>query len=183
VSGGRIFEKKQDMRERDSSNYLQDVVPQGTIACVSGFYINLVNRVIKLVSPCYISQRWPLGYRVFDEASFETAEDFNRILLRMIERNMPESPADNLLLKLRDDLVCKTFEDGFDLVSPNQIHHFRKKKLFRSLGNLFTDPPITFREAFDKLLEDGYSFFEVQAVLNNLFHNGFVDETVYSLKK
>jgi radical SAM family RiPP maturation amino acid epimerase len=183
VSGGRIFEQKRDMRERDSTNYLQDIVPQGTIACVSGFYINLVTRVIKLVSPCYTSQRWPLGYRVYDEATFDTAEDFRRAVLQMIERNMPETPPGKMLLKLRDDLVCKTCEDGFDLLSPNQIHHFRGKKIFRLLGDLLTGLPITFEEALNLLVESGdHSFFEAQAVLNNLFHNGFLDETGYSSK-
>ena len=183
VSGGRIFEQKRDMRERADANNLQDVVPQGTIACVSGFYINLVTKVIKLVSPCYTSQRWPLGYRVFDEVSFETAEDFHQIVMQMIERNMPEVPPENMPLRLRDDLVCRTFEDGFDLVSPNQIHHFRERNIFRSLGNLLTGSPVTFGDAMNTLVSSGkYSFFEAQAVLNNLFHNGFLDETVYSAK-
>jgi hypothetical protein len=86
-------------------------------------------------------------------------------------------------LRLRDDLVCRTFEDGFDLVSPNQIHHFRERNIFRSLGNLLTGSPVTFGDAMNTLVSSGkYSFFEAQAVLNNLFHNGFLDETVYSAK-
>ena len=183
VSGGRIFEQKQDMRERDSADCLQDIVPQGTIACVSGFYINLVTRVIKLVSPCYTSERWPLGYRVFDEASFETAEDFHRTILQMIDRNMPEAPPENMPLKLRDDLVLRLCEDGFDLVSPNQIHHFRNKKIFRPLGDILSGSPIPFGKVLNTLVESGeHSFFEVQAALGNLFHNGFLDETVYSAK-
>ncbi len=181
VSGGRIFEQKQDMRERDSANYLQDVIPQGTIACVSGFYINLVTRVIKLVSPCYTSERWPLGYRIFDEAAFETPEDLHRIVTQMIDRNMPEAPPENMPLKLRDDLICKTFEDGFDLLSPNQIHHFRGKSVFRSLGGILTGLPMTFGDALNTLASSGtHGFFEAHAALNNLFHNGFLDETVYS---
>lgn len=183
VSGGRIFEQKQDMRARDGSDCLEDIVPQGTIACVSGFYINLVTRVIKLVSPCYTSEKWPLGYRVFDEASFETAEDFHQTVLQMIERNMPEAPPENMPLKLRDDLVLRPREDGFDLVSPNQIHHFRKKNIFRPLRDLLSAPPVTFGEALNTLAKSGeHSFFEAQALLNNLFHNGFLDETVYSAK-
>jgi len=87
-------------------------------------------------------------------------------------------------LKLRDDLVIKIFDDGFDLSSPNQIHHFRKKKIFRSLGGLFTGLPVTFGEALNILTESGeHSFFEAQAALNNLFNNGFLDETVYSAKR
>ncbi len=180
VSGGKIFNKNSDMRERVTTNNLKEVIPQGTIACVSGFYVNLVNRVIRLVSPCYTSEKWPLGYRIFDEASFTTAEDFRRIITRMIERNMPTTPPDEMILKLRDDLVVRTFDDGFDLVSPNQIHHFREKDVFKSLGTILTGSPITFGEALDSLMESGrHNIFEAQAVLNNLFHKGFMDETVF----
>lgn len=178
VSGGRIFEKKDDMRERDSANYLQDIVPQGTIACVSGFYINLIRKDIKLISPCYTSPKWPLGYRIFDEASFNTVEDFRRTLIDMIDRNMPETPPPDMLLRLRDDLVCRTQDNGFDLVSPNQIHHFRNKSVFKALGGLLTGSPISFSDAANKLVEQyEQNPFEVQAVLSNLFREGFLDET------
>lgn len=184
VSGGRIFEQKPDMRACDDTNRLPDIVPQGTIACVSGFYINPVTKIIRLISPCYTSRKWPLGYRIFDEASFDTAEDFQKVMASMIERNMPETLSEDMPLKLRDDLVIKIFDDGFDLSSPNQIHHFRKKKIFRSLGGLFTGLPVTFGEALNILTESGeHSFFEAQAALNNLFNNGFLDETVYSAKR
>ncbi|NLB43173.1 MAG: radical SAM family RiPP maturation amino acid epimerase, partial [Clostridiales bacterium] len=136
VSGGRIFEEKSDMRQRDSENKMLDIIPQGTIACVSGFYISLITRRIKLVSPCYTSKKWPYGYRIFDEASFETVDDFYTAIQDMIKRNMPETPPDNMPLKLRDDLVCRVTENGFILTSPNQIHHFENKRVFQALGKL-----------------------------------------------
>ncbi len=177
VSGGRIFEEKGDMRQRDSEDYLLDVVPQGTIACISGFYINLITKKIKLVSPCYTSKKWPYGYRVFDETSFETVEDFHSKIQDMIERNMPELPPDNMPLKLRDDLICKITKTGFNLVSPNQIHHFENKSVFQALGKLLTAPPVSYHDAMDILVgKYNQNPFEVHAVLNNLFKEGFLDE-------
>ncbi len=177
VSGGRIFEEKSDMRQRDSENKMLDIIPQGTIACVSGFYISLITKRIKLVSPCYTSKRWPYGYRVFDEASFETEDDFYTTIQDMIRRNMPETPPDNMLLKLRDDLVFRVTENGFVLTSPNQIHHFENKRVFQALGKLLADSPVSYQNAMDILVEKySQNPFEVHAVLNNLFINGFFDE-------
>jgi radical SAM family RiPP maturation amino acid epimerase len=177
VSGGRIFEEKDDMRQRDSEDNLLDMIPQGTIACVSGFYINLITKTIKLVSPCYTSRKWPYGNRVFDEAVFETVEDFYTAMQDMIERNMPEAPPENMPLRLRDDLVCKITENGFNLISPNQIHHFENKSVYQALGKLLTDSSIRYQDAME-ILTDQYNQnpFAVHAVLNYLFTGGFLDE-------
>jgi radical SAM family RiPP maturation amino acid epimerase len=48
----------------------------GTIACVSGFLVNMVERRARLISPCSANERWPLGYMVFDEFRFDTPADF-----------------------------------------------------------------------------------------------------------
>ena len=59
-----------DLRDKDADDEGDTFVPQGSIACVSGFLINLVERTLKLISPCYTTREYPYGYRVFAEASF-----------------------------------------------------------------------------------------------------------------
>jgi len=54
----------------------RDTEDGGSIACVSGFLVNMVERVARLISPCSANQRWPLGYIVFDEFHFNTAAEF-----------------------------------------------------------------------------------------------------------
>lgn len=180
ISGGRIFKQNDDMRIRDNTNYLQGIIPQGTIACVSGFYINLVKKTIKLVSPCYTSERWPYGYRIFDETYFTTTEDFHKAILDIIERSMPKSPRPDMPLKLRDDLVYRQSTKGFELVSPFQIHHFYDKKIFHAAGNLMASPHVTYQRAIDLLVDKyGQNPFEVHAVLDHLFDDGFLDEVKY----
>lgn len=177
VSGGKILDKKNDMRQRDSTNYMQEVIPQGSIACVTGFYVNLVRKDIKLVSPCYTSDKWPYGYRVFDEAQFESAADFKQVLLEMIEHNMPEAPPAYMPFQLRDDLIFKPLDNGFDLVSPNQIHHFQNKSVFQALRDLLASSTVSFQEASDVLVDTyGQSLFEVHAALKHMFDAGFLDE-------
>ena len=62
---------------------------QGTIACVSGFLFNMVDRSVKLISPCNANDRWPLGYIVYDEGTFSNANELKILLEKMITDNMP----------------------------------------------------------------------------------------------
>ena len=57
-----------------------------SIACVTGFLLNLVDRNVKLISPCESSPQWPLGYFVFEEGTFQHAEDLAPLIDGMIER-------------------------------------------------------------------------------------------------
>ena len=59
VPGGRERMLKQlveadDLRKVDFENLPEGFEPpQGSIACISGFLVNMVNRTVKLISPCY----------------------------------------------------------------------------------------------------------------------------------
>lgn len=78
---------------------------------------------------------------------------------------MPKTPPADMPLKLRDDLVCRTSETGFDLVSPNQIHHFQNKNIFQALGDLLMKPAVGYRDALGILMDEyGQNPLEAQAV-------------------
>lgn len=57
----------------------------GSIACVSGFLVNLVQRSLKLITPCLATDRWPLGYRVLGELNFDEPEQIEPLLLHMLK--------------------------------------------------------------------------------------------------
>jgi radical SAM family RiPP maturation amino acid epimerase len=59
-----------------SKTSTRDTEDGGSIACVSGFLVNMVERVVRLISPCSANHRWPLGYVIFDEFHFNTASEF-----------------------------------------------------------------------------------------------------------
>jgi radical SAM family RiPP maturation amino acid epimerase len=59
-----------------------------TIACVSGFLLNLPERQLRLVSPCAPSDAWPDGYETLDAAHFDGAAGLDDLMGRMIERHM-----------------------------------------------------------------------------------------------
>lgn len=177
VSGGRIFDEHKGLRGRAPDKYLEDIVPQGSISCVSGFLINMVNQSIKLVSPCYTSSQWPYGYRVFDEDKFQGTGDFRDVVEKMIERNMSGSPLLHIPLKFRDDLLFKATEQGFDLISPNQVHHFKGKDVYGPIGGMIAQGDMTCSEIYDNAEDEhGINLMIAMAVIKTLFDNGFLNE-------
>lgn len=63
----------------------------GTIACVTGFLINIVKKTVKLISPTMPSEKWPDGYVIYDERTFTTGEDLLAVLHAIIDANMKMS--------------------------------------------------------------------------------------------
>jgi radical SAM family RiPP maturation amino acid epimerase len=178
VSGGRILQEQSGLRDRDTDRYLDGIVPQGSIACVSGFLINLVNGTIEMISPCYTSEQWPHGYRVFDRAAFEpNPADFRRALEGLIARNMPATPDPEMIARFRDDLTYRPTAEGFDLVSPNQVHHFRGPVLYGVVGEMIAAGRYSYARLSDALMTtpDVNPLIAANAV-QKLFEGGFLDE-------
>ena len=110
----------------------------GTIACVSGFLLNMVNRSVRLVTPAPCDDRWPNGYWILEEAEFRDADDLRGILQGMIERHMHSMPRLDDTMAFRRDLRFLEKEDGFELHSWGLVHTFEadeaKLAIARSLA-------------------------------------------------
>ena len=177
VSSGRVLKEEDGLRGRQEGQYLDGgAVPQGSIECMSGFMANLVTRTIQVISPCYSSSKWPYGYRVFDEASFTDAADFRQTIETLIDRSMPESPRANMPMRFRDDLTYRSTEEGFDLVSPNQVHHFRGKEEYRLLGEAISRQTLIYRELIETMVKNQFSLITIAAMVKSLFDHGLLDE-------
>ncbi len=75
-------------KHQDELNRFTDQISPLTSACVSGFLINMVERKVKLVSPCNSDDRWTLGYQIFQENSFDSAQDLQKIMVKMIDAEL-----------------------------------------------------------------------------------------------
>ncbi|HEY7791022.1 MAG TPA: radical SAM family RiPP maturation amino acid epimerase [Vicinamibacterales bacterium] len=152
-------------------------VPQGSIACVSGFLVNLLDRTVKLISPCYSSRQYPYGYRTFDEATFADVEDFDRVIGDMIDRKMVFEPYPAMPMRFRDDLAYRPKAEGFRLVSPNQVHHCAQDPVYAPLGELIARGTMTYDEVCDELIgAHRFNPMQVVAAIKSLFDEGFLDE-------
>ena len=176
ITAGRILEEKAGLRGINSGEDIPRVeVPRGTIACVNGFVVNMVRRTIRLVSPCYACSRWPKGYRVHGEAAFRDESDFGEVICRMIDDNMFLSPPPDRILRFRDDLVYRPKENGFDLVSPVQIHHFSTAS--KTIGDLIAAGDSSYETVHDALVKkEGMNPLLADMALQQLFEGGFLSE-------
>ncbi|MEH1874341.1 radical SAM family RiPP maturation amino acid epimerase [Nostoc sp.] len=95
-----------------------------TIACVSGFLLNMVDLTVKLISPCNADETWPLGYRVYDEATFNTASELHIVLKQMIKKHMPLTLSLQHNISFRPDLKYEKDEDAIHLSSQSVKHTF-----------------------------------------------------------
>lgn len=182
VHGGRILVEQGGLKCRSEGEYLADIVPQGSIACISGFLVDMVRRTIEMISPCYTSNRWPFGYRIFGQASFsEEPGGFTRAVTGLIEKAAFDSPPADKPLRFRDDLAFKEVSDGFDLVSPNQVHHYRGGSFYRKAGALIAEGKHTYEDAYALLaeLEDSNPM-GIVSFIQDLFDDGRIDEVYLS---
>ena len=179
VTGGRILKEQAGLRSREDFSEKNNIgfVPQGSIACVSGFNINLVSKTVTLFSPCYVCNRWPHGFRIFGQASYNDASDYPEAIHRLIDSCMYLSPPKDKIIKFRDDIIFRPTEAGFDLATPNQLHHFKGKSKYGPLGQLIANGTFTYTQVLDILQnEHRVNPIVTHAVVQQIFNDGYIDE-------
>jgi radical SAM family RiPP maturation amino acid epimerase len=155
----------------------------GTIACVSGFLLNMVRRSVRLVTPCASSDTWPNGYWVLEEATFSTGEDLEALLEGMMRRHMRTALRAGDVARFRPDVVVHELADGVELGAYGGIVTYRQPAWIpavvaalsagtRPVGEIVVD------------LEDrfGWPAEETMEVLNDLFAEGLLDEEPIALQ-
>ena len=183
VPGGRDRMLRQlvdadDLRNVDFENPPEGFEPpQGSIACVSGLLVNMVNRTVKLVSPCYTTMEYRYGYRVFDETTFDGPSDFEVALKRMVRRSMVIQPYPEMPVRWRDDLKMVPQPDGFTLLSPTTRRDFRGGELHLRTAELVGRGDRTYEQVFDTL-SDNPQVGPMTAIsmLHSLFKKGYLCE-------
>lgn len=166
--------KKNAGRARERNTKREAV--SGTIACVSGFLFNMVDRSVKLISPCPADDRWPLGYRIHDEGTFSDTSDLKILLEKMIAQNMPLTVRSHDLIRFRYDLSYESLLDGFRLSTPFQTRQFRQVPYVRELGELIREGTRTAKEITLLLGLCGASQTSTLKGLNLMFKMGVLDD-------
>jgi len=151
--------------------------PDQTNACVSGFLVNMVERCIRLISPCVPDSQWPLGYMVLDTLNFSDAADFRKCLEEMIDRHMPVTFPDDRPLRFRPDLEFKELRDGFEVSTRYMTRRFGKEPYVKDLGKIILQGTRTVNEAISML-----TFYAVPPAMSRralklMFEQGVLDES------
>jgi radical SAM family RiPP maturation amino acid epimerase len=134
AAAGRARERSK--KQGDANQKLLDASPQKTIACVTGFLFNMVERSVKLISPCNADDRWPNGYIVYDEGTFSDINDLKILLERMMSDNMPTTVRPNDIIRFRPDLKYESLPNGFQLSTRYLTRKFCDIPYLKELGEL-----------------------------------------------
>ena len=151
----------------------------GSIACVSGFLINLVQQSVKLITPCNATDRWPLGYRVLGERTFDQADDVENVLLRILDESLIEylhpddrlSPYSGIVFTApeRTTLCATKYGYAFSLPNISNASHFAE---LLQHGDMTVSEICAERRTFD--VDNVYTLI----ALNQLFDQGLFDEDI-----
>ncbi len=170
ANAGRTRERNLKKREKNS-----EFSEQGTIACVTGFLFNMVDRSVRLISPCNADDRWPLGFIVYDEGTFLDAEDLKALLERMMVDNMPLTVRSSDLISFADDLKYESLADGFQLSTKFKTFKFRNQLYLRDLGEVIHKGDKTAEDIAFLFNLRGVSSADIFSTLNLLFEKGVLD--------
>jgi radical SAM family RiPP maturation amino acid epimerase len=177
AAAGRALEKIKNLTVRgEDTREVEADLAQGTIACVTGFLFNMVEKKVKLISPCRADDRWPKGYRVYDEGTFASARELRELMERMIVDHMPLSFRATDLVRFRRDLRYKEIPDGFELSTPFQLQSITHSSYGRRLGELIHAGNHTGRELVKIFEGSGIPDNEIQVSIDTLFKNGLLDD-------
>lgn len=147
-----------------------------TIACVSGFLVNMVLGRVQLVTPTRPNDRWPKGYKVLGERSFETGEDFDRAITDLQEHEVQNELDGRQPAVLRSDLRYEPSVDGFELVSSTTRHTCEGFPFAVELGRLVSTGEETYGSVLRHLVSRGEDVLVVNQVLDDLYQNGVFEE-------
>jgi radical SAM family RiPP maturation amino acid epimerase len=131
---GRPRERLRRQANRNGVELESDFGRDQSIACVSGFLINMVERSVKLITPCNSSERWTLGYYIYQEVHFSDQADFASKIDAMIAAHMPPTLDPERPIGFRSDLVYRNAVDGFELHARYGVHRFASNPLIADVG-------------------------------------------------
>lgn len=163
-------------REGEPDAGLQVNGDASSIACVSGFQVNMVDRTISLVSPCRASDRWPLGYRVHASGTFSSARDFGDIIEMSVADCMPPELPPGLPVRFGDALTYEARDDGFDLLGTYAAHSFSGSNHIGQLGDMIAEGEHLPGQIVGALVDNGADIFEILGTLGDLYCKGFLED-------
>jgi radical SAM family RiPP maturation amino acid epimerase len=178
ATAGRAMERRQRLRAAGKPDKiaLLESEDHATIACVTGFLINMVNLTIQLVTPTRASERWPMGYRIYGERRFEAPNDFRRAVEGSIVAHMPEDLICSDRVVFREDLTYHRLPDGFELHSRRDRTTVRGFPGAGLLGDLIAEGNRTAGEVHAAMVANGADILVMADRLHDLFAAGLLNE-------
>ena len=152
-----------------------DLESTGSIACVSGFLVNVPERYIRLITPCRATDQWPLGYRIIAETTFESAEDIDAFVADCIENRMPQSlEAEDPIGFLHPESTTVEMVDRstLDIAGGGLRITMKGVDGAEDFAERLRNGAETLERFVDERVEAGFDATETLLVLNRIFRTG-----------
>jgi radical SAM family RiPP maturation amino acid epimerase len=177
AKAGRAEVRREKLREAGKSDKISLVEhDHTTIACVSGFLVNMLRGRIQLVTPVPGSKRWPLGYRILGERFFKTADEFRAGLESLIDAHMSIGMPSDRPLRFRADLKYSAGDKSFTLQSRGAEHTINDAAGAVSIGELIARGAHTASQLITQAATAGADILLVADLIDQLFDAGLLEE-------
>ena len=180
ATAGRVRDLVLKKQEQDKDiPFHYNLESTGSIACVSGFLINLVERSIKLITPCAASDRWPLGYRILGERTFEYEESIEFLLRDMLASYINNQLLPNDYLKPQLGVVFSSSTDGV-LAASSHGYTMSVKNVSApgTIAEMLQLGQYTVQDVCNAVEAKGGSRVQAMIALYQLFEMGIFDEDI-----
>jgi len=147
-----------------------------TIACVSGFLINMVKGTVQMVTPTRPTPRWKNGYKVLGTRFFDSTPSYRRAIESLLDAASVELRSD-LPVRLRPDLQVEDTANGFAMFT-RSVRHECRAGFDVDLKGLLQSGEQTYGSIVEHLVGRGEDVLVVDQVLEDLFLNGLLMEDV-----
>ena len=179
AAAGRVRRRAARHAEED-----RGVEEASTIACVSGFLLNMIARTVRLVTPCAASERWPQGFRLVDEGTFADGDDLRRLLETMATRSLRASLGVDDVVRPLGCLRCEVRDGELLFVSRYLKHTFRNWPASSALRSLLEEGTHTAGDIALRLEREAQVPLDrTFLLLIDLFARGLLEEDPASLQK
>lgn len=164
-------------RKDASGNPQLELAQEHTIACLTGYLVNMVDRSVRLISPCPPSNRWPLGYRVYAAGNFSCAAELDDFIGETMKTCMPEQVVSDDILAFRRDLdFIPLPEEGFQLLSKYQSHKMTGAPHLAQLGRLIAQGNLTSWRVIEELMVWHKDVLALMSSIQKLFDQGLLED-------
>lgn len=163
-------------RNRDQND---EETVSGTIACGSGFVVNMAEKSVRLLTPFISDRKHPTGEWILEKCSFTSAEDLEAQVQRMIETYMAEQldlekpcgASCVFTMELRDDRVWT----GAHSIRFAMMHAPIQQAAMDTMITALKERQHTGEEILDLLPEDT-DLAQSILLLNVLWNHGLIDQ-------
>ena len=159
-------------RARGQGEKKKEVLAEAsTIACVSGFLVNMPLGRVQLVTPTAATDLIPVGYYVLGERSFTTAEEYGAAIRDLAAEHFRAEMRPSDMIALRPDITISV--EGDDVILRDRLLiHTLHGEWAHALVNATAANPVRLSKLIGQMSTSGLSVLAVVAEMGALFAKG-----------